>query len=85
MSKKPIETSTEHFEVFDTIQYLVEMSPYDQEAWRRVLLVFACNLSHEMNLSKEHFLRDAADVAEEEWSTPNTQGRRASLRRKRSN
>jgi hypothetical protein len=85
MGKKRIETEAEHVEVFDTIGYLVEMSPYDEESWRRVLLAFASNLAHDLNQSQAQFLRDAAVVADEEWSTPNTEGRRASLRRRRSN
>lgn len=64
------------FEMLETIQK-ASISRVPKEVWRDLLLVFCAGMAHDQGVSREDFERTALEVAQEEWSTPGTEGQAA--------
>jgi hypothetical protein len=73
------------FEMCEIISAVISMSTIPPDAWRDFLLAYAINEAHDQGVERGEIEGAAAEIIDEEWSTPNTAGRvaRANARKNR--
>lgn len=65
--------------LFELLEHLFTASKdrVSRVVWRDVLLVFCTGMAHDQGITRGDFERCALECAQEEWSTPSTEGRNA--------